>query len=123
MSAILACDLRVMNLFENVIYTLYCDIRVTNLLGYAIQRVYNLSVSFPSLYNFVPVLQEPRYPWAISVVFGLAATVAALSLLPLWETLNTCLPDTVAQLEAMQLDGDPNKPSRPDTPNRQLATQ
>ncbi|KAG0728153.1 Solute carrier family 22 member 21 [Chionoecetes opilio] len=45
-------------------------------------------------------LQEPHYPWAISVVFGLMAAVAAVSFIPLWETANTCLPDTMLQLEA-----------------------
>ncbi|MPC54645.1 Solute carrier family 22 member 1 [Portunus trituberculatus] len=53
---------------------------------------------------------EPKYPWAVSVVFGLAAAVAAVSFVPLWETMNTCLPDTVAQLEEMQI---PRKVKKP----------
>ncbi|XP_063863182.1 solute carrier family 22 member 7-like [Scylla paramamosain] len=48
---------------------------------------------------------EPTHPWAVSVVFGLAAAVAAVSFVPLWETMNTCLPDTVAQLEEMDVHG------------------
>lgn len=54
---------------------------------------------------------EPRYPWAISVVFGLAAAVASVSFIPLWETANISLPDTVAQLEAMKVHEQPIKNS------------
>lgn len=32
------------------------------------------------------------------MVFGLTAAVASLSFLPLWETGNVCLPDTIAQM-------------------------
>lgn len=46
-------------------------------------------------------LQDATYPWAISVVFGTAAAVAGLSVLLLWETLNTNLPDTIAELEGL----------------------
>ncbi|KAG0728154.1 Organic cation transporter 1 [Chionoecetes opilio] len=49
--------------------------------------------------TFLNFFQEPHYPWAISVVFGLMAAVAAVSFIPLWETANTCLPDTMLQLE------------------------
>ncbi|KAG0727758.1 Solute carrier family 22 member 13 [Chionoecetes opilio] len=49
---------------------------------------------------FIMSALEPHYPWAISVVFGLMAAVAAVSFIPLWETANTCLPDTMLQLEA-----------------------
>lgn len=45
-------------------------------------------------------LQETDHPWGISVVFGLAAAVAASAFFPLWETKDTLLPDTVAQLNA-----------------------
>ncbi|XP_045132763.1 solute carrier family 22 member 6-B-like isoform X2 [Portunus trituberculatus] len=48
---------------------------------------------------FIMSVLEVDHPWAISVVFGLMAAVASLSFLPLWETGNICLPDTIAQME------------------------
>lgn len=51
---------------------------------------------------FIISALEPTHPWAISVVFGLVCAVASVSFFPLWETLNTCLPDTLAQLEAQR---------------------
>lgn len=61
-------------------------------------------------------LQEE--PWAISVVFGCAAAVAALVVIPLWETMNTHLPDTLADLEgynnpALKLDDEAGVPHQP----------
>ncbi|KAK4299133.1 hypothetical protein Pmani_028574 [Petrolisthes manimaculis] len=44
---------------------------------------------------------DSTYPWISSVFFGAASAVAGLVLLPLWETLNTRLPDTVADLEGL----------------------
>ncbi|KAK3869355.1 hypothetical protein Pcinc_025339 [Petrolisthes cinctipes] len=49
----------------------------------------------PYLINAV----DSTYPWISSVLFGAGAAVAGLALLPLWETINTRLPDTVADLE------------------------
>lgn len=46
---------------------------------------------------------ETTQPWLVSVVFGVAAAIAALSFVPLWETKNTHLPDTMAQLEGMDM--------------------
>ncbi|XP_068209549.1 organic cation transporter protein-like [Palaemon carinicauda] len=40
------------------------------------------------------------YPWAPSVVFGVAAGTAGLATLTLWETVGISLPDTIAQLES-----------------------
>ncbi|KAK8398536.1 hypothetical protein O3P69_004003 [Scylla paramamosain] len=51
---------------------------------------------------FIMSALEVDHPWAISVVFGLTATVASLSFLPLWETSNVCLPDTIAQMEGQK---------------------
>ncbi|KAK3869353.1 hypothetical protein Pcinc_025337 [Petrolisthes cinctipes] len=47
---------------------------------------------------FMSALDE-KSPWAITVIFGVAAALSGLSVLPLWETLNTRLPDTVEDLE------------------------
>ena len=62
----------------------------------------NTSVSYHHTDLRMPQ-QEPKHPWAVSVVFGVAAAVAAVSFVPLWETKDTCLPDTVAQLEEMDV--------------------
>ncbi|KAK7065316.1 hypothetical protein SK128_011813, partial [Halocaridina rubra] len=40
------------------------------------------------------------YPWTIPVVFGLAAIIASLAPLPLKDTLDAVLPDTIADLES-----------------------
>ncbi|KAK4328708.1 hypothetical protein Pmani_000903 [Petrolisthes manimaculis] len=44
---------------------------------------------------------EETYPWLMSVVFGLSALVACVALIPLWETENICLPDTLADLDSL----------------------
>ncbi|XP_050688962.1 organic cation transporter protein-like [Eriocheir sinensis] len=48
---------------------------------------------------FVTELLGPVYPLAPSLVFGIGAFAAALSTLPLWETLGHILPDTITDLE------------------------
>ncbi|KAK4292640.1 hypothetical protein Pmani_034611 [Petrolisthes manimaculis] len=48
---------------------------------------------------FIISAVEKNHPWVIPVVFGLAALVAGVVILPLWETQNTRLPDTLAELE------------------------
>ncbi|XP_071547082.1 organic cation transporter protein-like [Panulirus ornatus] len=42
------------------------------------------------------------YPWAITVVFGLAAMLAVVATMPLSETLNMDLPDTIMDVEDKQ---------------------
>ncbi|XP_042889424.1 solute carrier family 22 member 6-like, partial [Penaeus japonicus] len=44
-------------------------------------------------------LQGSTYPWAPSVVFGVASLIAGLATLALPETLGVALPDTIAHLE------------------------
>ncbi|KAK4321248.1 hypothetical protein Pmani_007972 [Petrolisthes manimaculis] len=44
---------------------------------------------------------EETYPWLMSVVFGLSALVACVALIPLWETENIRLPDTLADLDSL----------------------
>lgn len=44
-------------------------------------------------------VQSEENSWQTSVVFGVAALVAASAMFPLWETLNTDLPDTIPDLE------------------------
>ncbi|KAK4299136.1 hypothetical protein Pmani_028577 [Petrolisthes manimaculis] len=48
---------------------------------------------------FIMSALDVTNPWAINVVFGAAAALSGLSVLPLWETINTRLPDTVEDLE------------------------
>ncbi|KAK4299135.1 hypothetical protein Pmani_028576 [Petrolisthes manimaculis] len=48
---------------------------------------------------FIMSALDAHPPWSISVVFGCAAAVAAVVVFPLWETMNTRLPDTLADLE------------------------
>ncbi|XP_050687705.1 solute carrier family 22 member 7-like [Eriocheir sinensis] len=58
---------------------------------------------------FIISALETNHPWGISVVFGLASAVAAVSFWPLWETKDALLPDTVAQLEALDVHSKPGK--------------
>ncbi|KAK3869354.1 hypothetical protein Pcinc_025338 [Petrolisthes cinctipes] len=48
---------------------------------------------------FIMSALDSHPPWSISVVFGCFAAVAAVVVFPLWETMNTKLPDTLADLE------------------------
>lgn len=61
-----------------------------------------LTICFRRYMNFSSHFQSSTYPWAISVVFGLAALLAAVAALPLSETLNVDLPDTIKDLEDKQ---------------------
>ncbi|XP_066984510.1 organic cation transporter protein-like [Macrobrachium rosenbergii] len=53
-----------------------------------------------SVSPFITEYLGPIYPWAPSVVFGIAAAIAGFATLVLWETLSLALPDTILQLES-----------------------
>ncbi|KAK4292638.1 hypothetical protein Pmani_034609 [Petrolisthes manimaculis] len=67
---------------------------------------------------FIISAVEDTYPWLISVVFGLSALVACIALIPLWETGNIRLPDTLADLDTLHTGTDSKTNIQPDKVTR-----
>ncbi|KAK3875447.1 hypothetical protein Pcinc_019682 [Petrolisthes cinctipes] len=67
---------------------------------------------------FIISAVEETYPWLISVVFGISALVASIAIIPLWETENIRLPDTLADLDTLHAGTESKTNIQPDEVTR-----